>query len=91
MIWMVDAELYIGSCLTVEEADLILECIFQHMQAHQGFTDKFIIRNGLDSVTLDYLDEFHAIDAGARLIQPYIHDTYILLRDEDKLAKMDKI
>ena len=91
MIWMVDAELYIGSRLTVDEADLILECIFQHMQAHQGFTDKFIRRNGIDTMTLNYLDEFHGIDTGARLVQPYIHDTYILLRDEDKLAKMGKI
>lgn len=88
MIWMVDAELYIGSRLTVHESDLILECIFQHMQAHQGFTDKFIKRNSIDRLTLDYMDDFHEIDTESRLVHQYIHDTYTRLRDEERLERL---
>lgn len=49
------------------DIELIVETIYQHMNAHRGITDKVIKRNGLDDVTLKSIEEFKDIDEVSRI------------------------
>ena len=54
----------------------VAEAIQQHMQAHDGFTDKVINRNKLTSRVLTLAEEFAKIDSQSREFDQEIFDTY---------------
>lgn len=45
----------------------LMECIYQHIQAHQGFSDKVIQNNKLDKETLDLIEQFRQIDDSSKI------------------------
>ena len=51
-----------------EENLLILEVIFQHMQCHSGFSDKYINKHKLTKKELSVLSAFAKIDDISRIV-----------------------
>ena len=62
----------------------IAEAIFHHMQAHRGFTDRYIKRHHLDSELLETAGVFARIDSRSKIVDKDIMDTYMRLRALEK-------
>lgn len=54
-----------------------LEVIYQHMQAHDGFSQKMIKKNLLSETELDVLMRFEKIDSEARYVDEEIYAKYM--------------
>ncbi len=59
-----------------------LEVIYQHMQAHSGFSQKMIDDHKLTAVELDLLERFERIDTEARIIDQDILDKYLEIMND---------
>ena len=53
----------------MKDSDLITEVIFNHMNAHQGLSQKVINRNKIDSETKSFCDLFVKIDDMSRITE----------------------
>lgn len=62
----------------------IAEAIFHHMQAHRGFTGRYIKRHHLDSELLETAGVFARIDSRSKIVDKDIMDTYMRLRAVEK-------
>lgn len=62
----------------------VAETIFHHMQAHRGFTDRYIKRHHLDSELLETAGVFARIDSRSKIVDKDIMDTYMRLRAAEK-------
>lgn len=62
----------------------VAEAILHHMQAHRGFTDKYIKRHHLDANLLETARAFARIDSKSKIVDKDIMDTYLRLRAEEK-------
>lgn len=62
----------------------VAEAIFHHMQAHQGFTDRYINRHHLDTELLETASVFARIDSTSKIVDKDIMDTYMRLRAAEK-------
>lgn len=62
----------------------VAEAIFHHMQAHRGFTDKYINRHHLDTELLETAGAFASIDSRSKIVDKDIMDTYMRLRALEK-------
>lgn len=62
----------------------VAEAIFHHMQAHRGFTDRYINRHHLDSELLETVSVFARIDSMSKIVDKDIMDTYMQLRALEK-------
>lgn len=62
----------------------VAEAIFHHMQAHRGFTDKYINRHHLDTGLLETAGAFASIDSVSKIVDKDIMDTYMRLRAAEK-------
>jgi predicted kinase len=62
----------------------VAEAIFHHMQAHRGFTDRYINRHHLDSDLLETANTFARIDSVSKIVDKDIMDTYMQLRALEK-------
>lgn len=62
----------------------IAEAIFHHMQAHRGFTDKYIKRHHLDTELLETAGAFARIDSASKIVDKDIMGTYMRLRAAEK-------
>ena len=70
-------------CLDVH-ALFVAEAILHHMQAHRGFTDKYIKRHHLDTELLETARAFARIDSKSKIVDKDIMDTYMRLRAAEK-------
>lgn len=70
-------------CLDAQ-ALFVAEAIFHHMQAHRGFTDKYIKRHHLDTELLETANAFASIDSRSKIVDKDIMDTYLRLRAAEK-------
>lgn len=62
----------------------VAEAIFHHMQAHRGFTDKYINRHHLTGDLLETARAFAQIDSSSKIVDKDILDTYMRLRAVEK-------
>lgn len=62
----------------------VAEAIFHHMQAHRGFTDKYINRHHLTGDLLETARAFAQIDSSSKIVDKDILDTYMRLRAAEK-------
>lgn len=62
----------------------VAEAIFHHMQAHRGFTDRYINRHHLDAELLETVNAFARIDSASKIADKDIMDTYMQLRALEK-------
>lgn len=62
----------------------VAETIFRHMQAHRGFTDKYINRHHLTGDLLETARAFAQIDSSSKIVDKDILDTYMRLRAAEK-------
>lgn len=62
----------------------VAETIFHHMQAHRGFTDKYINRHHLTGDLLETACVFAQIDSSSKIVDKDILDTYMRLRAVEK-------
>lgn len=62
----------------------VAEAISHHMQAHRGFTDKYIKRHHLDTELLETTGAFASIDSASKIVDKTIMDTYMRLRAAEK-------
>lgn len=62
----------------------VAEAIFHHMQAHRGFTDKYINRHHLTGDLLETAAAFAQIDSSSKIVDKDILDTYMRLRAAEK-------
>lgn len=62
----------------------VAEAIFHHMQAHRGFTDRYINRHHLDTELLETASVFARIDSMSKIVDKDIMDTYMRLRALEK-------
>ena len=62
----------------------IAEAILHHMQAHRGFTDKYIKRHHLDANLLETARAFARIDSASKIVDKDILNTYMRLRAAEK-------
>lgn len=67
-----------------ERALFTAEAILHHMQAHRGFTDKYINRHHLDTELLEIARAFAQIDSKSKIVDKDIMDTYMRLRAAEK-------
>lgn len=67
-----------------ERALFTAEAILHHMQAHRGFTDKYINRHHLDTGLLETARAFAQIDSKSKIVDKDIMDTYMRLRAAEK-------
>lgn len=67
-----------------ERALFTAEAILHHMQAHRGFTDKYINRHHLDTGLLETARAFAQIDSKSKIVDKDILDTYMRLRAAEK-------
>lgn len=67
-----------------ERALFTAEAILHHMQAHRGFTDKYINRHHLDTELLETARAFAQIDSKSKIVDKDIMDTYMRLRAAEK-------
>lgn len=70
-------------CLDVH-ALFVAEAILHHMQAHRGFTDKYIKRHHLNTELLETARAFARIDSRSKIVDKNIMDTYMRLRAAEK-------
>ena len=73
----------IKDCLD-SQALFVAEAIFHHMQAHRGFTGRYIKRHHLDSELLETAGVFARIDSRSKIVDKDIMDTYMRLRAAEK-------
>lgn len=66
------------------QALFVAEAIFHHMQAHRGFTGRYIKRHHLDSELLETAGVFARIDSVSKIVDKDIMDTYMRLRAAEK-------
>lgn len=66
------------------QALFVAEAIFHHMQAHRGFTDRYINRHHLDTELLETAGVFARIDSMSKIVDKDIMDTYMRLRALEK-------
>lgn len=66
------------------QALFVAETIFHHMQAHRGFTGRYIKRHHLDSELLETAGVFARIDSMSKIVDKDIMDTYMRLRASEK-------
>lgn len=66
------------------QALCVAEAIFHHMQAHRGFTGRYIKRHHLDSELLETAGVFARIDSRSKIVDKDIMDTYMRLRAAEK-------
>lgn len=52
--------------------DLIVESIYQHMQAHKGFNDKYIKKYNMTDIELDVINKFAKVDNISKIKDEYI-------------------
>ena len=57
----------------------IIEAIYQHMNAHNGFSEKMIKKDKLDKSLLVLSNDFAKIDSNSRNIDDEIYTHYIEL------------
>lgn len=62
----------------------VAEAILHHMQAHRGFTDRYINRHHLDTELLETAGAFASIDSRSKIVDRDILDTYMELRAAEK-------
>lgn len=62
----------------------VAEAIVHHMQAHRGFTDKYIKRHHLDTELLETARAFARIDSKSKILDKDIMNTYMRLRAAEK-------
>ena len=62
----------------------VAEAILHHMQAHRGFTDRYINRHHLDSELVETAGVFARIDSMSKIVDKDIMDTYMGLRAAEK-------
>lgn len=62
----------------------VAEAILHHMQAHRGFTDRYINRHHLDTELLEMAGAFASIDSRSKIVDKTIMDTYMRLRAAEK-------
>lgn len=62
----------------------VAEAILHHMQAHRGFTDRYINRHHLDTELLETAGAFASIDSRSKIVDKTIMDTYMRLRAAEK-------
>ena len=62
----------------------VAEAIFHHMQAHRGFTDRYINRHHLTGDLLETARAFASIDSSSKIVDKDILDTYMELRAVEK-------
>ena len=53
----------------MQNGELIIEAIVQHMNAHNGLSDKVIRNNNLNQTLLTYIEAFAEIDSKSRIIE----------------------
>ena len=62
----------------------IIEAIYQHMNAHNGFSEKMIKKYKLDNSLLSLANDFAKIDSNSRILDEKIYTRYIeLLNKKD--------
>lgn len=66
------------------QALFVAEAIFHHMQAHRGFTGRYIKRHHLDSELLETAGVFARIDSVSKIVDKDIMGTYMRLRAAEK-------
>lgn len=66
------------------QALFVAEAILHHMQAHRGFTDRYIKRHHLDTELLETAAAFARIDSMSKIVDKTIMDTYLRLRAAEK-------
>lgn len=66
------------------QALFVAEAIFHHMQAHRGFTGRYIKRHHLDTELLETAGVFARIDSMSKIVDKDIMDTYMRLRASEK-------
>ncbi len=66
------------------QALFVAEAIFHHMQAHRGFTGRYIKRHHLDAELLETASSFARIDSASKIVDKDIMDTYMQLRALEK-------
>lgn len=79
MYWMIAHK----DCLDAH-ALFVAEAIFHHMQAHRGFTDRYINRHHLDTELLETAGVFARIDSVSKIVDKDIMGTYMRLRAAEK-------
>lgn len=57
----------------------IIEAIYQHMNAHNGFSEKMIKKDKLDKSLLVLSNDFAKIDSASRIIDEEIYEKYMSL------------
>lgn len=57
----------------------IIEAIYQHMNAHNGFSEKMIKKHKLDNSLLVLSNDFAKIDSASRIIDEEIYEKYMSL------------
>lgn len=67
-----------------EEELLIVELIYQHMVAHNSFSEKSIRKHKLDNKFLKLASIFAEIDSKSRIIDKEIHTNYVALLGKNK-------
>lgn len=65
----------------------ITECIFQHMNAHNGISKKNILNNKLTPSILDLIEQFAKIDDLSRVVEESLLQDYIALKKLKKLKQ----
>ena len=66
--------------------NLIIESIYQHMQAHKGFSDKYIKKYNMTDIELDVINKFAKVDDLSK-----IQDSYITKRIDEIRKKGNNV
>lgn len=69
----------------------ILEAIYQHMTAHQGFSDKHIRRNKLTESDTELFMQFKGIDSKSKQVDEDIYTKFMSLKEEVKRMKEEGV
>ena len=56
----------------VTKNNLIIEGIYQHMQAHKGFDDKYINKYNMTYIELDIINKFAKVDSLSKIKDEYV-------------------
>lgn len=56
----------------VTHNNLIIESIYQHMQAHKGFNDKYINKYKMTDTELDVINKFAKVDSVSKIKDEYV-------------------
>ena len=66
----------------VTHNNLIIESIYQHMQAHKGFNDKYINKYKMTDTELDVINKFAKVDSVSKIKDEYVTKRISEIRKE---------